>query len=499
MAAAGLRGKEPPHIVFIFSDDLSFRDLSAYGQKRFQTPHLDQLAATGTRFTQAYTGAPECAPSRSTLLTSLHVGHTPIRMNSSARGFEPLPADSYTFAHMLQDAGYNTAVIGKWGLGYLDSSGQPLAQGFDYHFGYLTHYEAHSYFPRHLYRNNQIVPLPENDAFDLESLYGTKTEPFEHYYDAAGRLIYTDLESSTYAADLFDEEATRFIHEHANEPFLLYFTTNLPHSPTIVDDLRQMADDHDIPLNVREWAAMVERLDISVGRLVAALKAAGIYDNTLIVFASDNGYTMEDDIVLPNGERFWPDNPDLKNKGGSRGGKFSAFEGGMRVPLFMKLPGQSAPVVVSEPVWLLDLFPTFAALAGQQLRRPVDGFNLLPLVAGDPSAVPADRFMYFYRRNQQSARRGPWFAFRQHPDAAVELYLVEEDLATEHDLAGTYPTVAAEFAAVFDTIHEPHPWYWNPGDTNADFEAKKRLAAEQGLVIPRYRPNHIELMPWERR
>ncbi len=495
------QARETPNILFIFSDDLSFRDLSAYGQQRFQTPNLDRLAANSTRFTQAYTGAPECAPSRSTLLTGLHVGRSPIRLNSSARGFEPLPADTFTFAHLLQKAGYKTGVVGKWGLGYKDSTGQPLAQGFDYHFGYLTHYEAHSYFPLVLYENNRNIPLPGNEQLVMEPLYEKDDVAHEYskYYDDEGKLVYVDLDTAVYASDLFDQKAEQFIETNQDDPFFLYFTTNLPHGPTIIDDLRQLADDHDMSLHAREWGAMVERLDIAVGRLIDTLKAKGLYENTLIVFASDNGYTMENDYTLPDGTHVWPDNPDLENKGPFHGGKFTALEGGMRIPFFMKLPGQTKPKIISEPVWLVDLFPTFAAITGQPVPEGLDGYNLLPLIEGDRNTIPADRVLYFYKKNEQAIRQGPWFAFREHPEKPVELYLMEEDLAMARDLSKLYPDKADELGELMDAIHEPHDWYWNPGDTDESFAAKKALAKEKGLDIKAYRPNHMELMPWERK
>lgn len=491
-----------PNIVFIFSDDLSFRDLSIYGQENYTTPNMDALIATSTRFTQGYAGAPECAPSRGTLLTGLHVGHQPIRLNSSARGFEPLPDSLYTFPKMLQKAGYTTGVIGKWGLGYKDTSGNPLKQGFDYHFGFLTHYEAHSYFPRVLYENNEDVFYPENNSLDIEPLY-TKNKygdnsKFEKYYDSTGKLIHMDMEKAAYAPDLFDEKAAQFIERNKEAPFFLYFTTNLPHGPTIVDDFRQLKDRKDMDIYGREWGAMVQRLDISVGRLVDKLKTEGLYENTVIVFASDNGYSMHSPKTVTSGERVWLDDKDLSNKGPFKGGKFGVFEGGMRIPFSIHMPGQSSPKIISEPVWLVDLFPTFAEVANEELEKERDGYSLVPLINGDRNAIPEDRFMYFYKQNEQAIRKGPWFAYRPHPDDEVELYLLEEDQKIDTNLSAYYPEMTSEMQRLMNTVHEPSEWYWNPGDTEAIFDANVKKAREQGLEIRRYRPNGIERMPWEK-
>lgn len=503
--------KRAPNIVFIFSDDLSFRDLSAYGQRHYRTPNIDALIRESTRFTQAYAGAPECAPSRGTMLTGLHVGHAPIRLNSSARGFEPLPSASYTFAEMLQEAGYRTGVIGKWGLGFQDTQGRPTNQGFDYHFGYLTHYEAHSYFPLVLYENGQEVPLAGNAVHDIQLLYD-KDRPagadinYEGFYDAAGKLIKLNLDPSVsgsmvnarYAPDLLDEKALHFIEKHDEQPFLLYYTTNLPHGPVIVDDLRQLHSQKGLPLESREWGAMVERLDLSVGKVVAKLKAEGIYEQTMIIFTSDNGYSMHSPVKTATGERFWPDDEGLENKGPFRGGKFGVLEGGMRIPFFVHLPGQDKADAISTPVWLIDLFPTFAEVAGRKIPDYLDGHSLLPLLRGDARAIPNDRLMYFYKQNEQAIRQGAWFAFREHPDSMVQLYLPEEDQQLAIDLAKYYPEVTQHLAETMDSIHEPHPWYWNPGDTQAVFKEKQVKAEQLGQVIKRYRPNGLERMPWER-
>lgn len=494
---------QKPNIVYIFSDDLSFRDLSAYGQTNYKTPNLDALIQHATRFTQAYAAAPECAPSRGCMLTGKQVGQSPIRINSSARGFEELPANSVTFPKMLQQNGYKTAVIGKWGLGYPNSSGDPRKQGFDYHFGYYDHYEAHSFFPLNLYRNGKRVEYPTNSAFNLEMLYAKETAPnsfdFEGMYDAEGKLKYINENKGVYAVDEFDREALAYISANKKNPFFLYYTTNLPHGPQIVDDLRDLKDRKDMELRSREWGAMVKRLDISVGKLIQKLKDEGIYENTMILFASDNGYAMHNPSKNPNGLQIWEDDKWLQNKGPFLGGKFSVREAGMRVPLFIQMPKQTQAKTVSQPVWLVDLFPTFAELIKVPAPKNIDGFSLLPLLKGQASKIPQDRPFYFYKNNEQSVRMGAWFGYREHPEKPIQLYLLEEDQTCEKDIATFYPEVAKKIAAIMKTSHQSHPWYWNPGETQADFQKKQQLASETNQKINALRPNNMKLMPWEKK
>lgn len=496
-----------PNIVFIFSDDLSFRDVSAYGQKNYKTPNIDKLCLTSTRFTQAYAAAPECAPSRGSLLSGKHVGHGPIRLNSSARGFEFLPENTFTLAKMLQNTGYKTGVVGKWGLGYSTDSGNPLKQGFDYHFGFLTHYESHSYFPLVLYENNKEIHYPENMGMDIQTLYDKERGnpnhiDFEKYYDQNGKLVYMDLAKAAYAPNLFDTKAGEFIHKNKKDPFFLWFTTNLPHGPTIVDDFRQLKDRKDIDIVSREWGAMVQRLDISVGKLIDKLKEEGVYDNTIIIFASDNGYSMHNpskgkENVEHSGRPVWEDDAFLHNKGSFTGGKFSGLEGGMRIPFFIHLPKQDAPNIISEPVWLVDLFPTFAAVSFSKQINGLDGYNLMPLLNGDKNAIPTDRFMYFTRKDEQAVRQGPWFAYRSHPEKDLELYLIEEDQLINSNLAEQYPQISSSMKKIMQREQVSSEWYWNPGETQSIFNQKVKKAKETGQLIKNYRPNNIKLMPWE--
>ncbi len=480
-----------PNIVFVLADDLSYRDLSAWGQQKFSTPNLDRLAAQGLRFTQGYAGAPECAPSRGTLLTGLHTGHAPIRVNSSARGQDHLQDADITIAEVLKGAGYATGFTGKWGVGLRGTPGTPDKQGFDYSFGFHDQRRAHTFYPYYLYENDQKILYPANYGFDLQRLYDLNVpnpDPAKlNRYDADGNLILdgllADPANAVYSQGPIEDNALRFVREHGSEPFFLYFATQLPHGPPIIDNLGPLAGRDDYPgIMTQQWAAMVVRLDTFVGRLVEQLEQQGIWENTLFVFASDNGYAMCGYMGRGNANANWPDDPFLRNKGPFRGGKFSALEGGTRVPFFVHWKDRIEPGASSTPVWLIDLFPTFAELADASYTHQVDGHSLVPLFEGRDADFPADRPLYWSKNREQAVRMGPWKAFRASPDEPLDLYLVGEDPHGDRNLARLYPDVADRIERIMDESHVDHQWYWNPSETREEFDAKKEQAEELGQL-----------------
>jgi len=274
------RAERKPNIIFILADDLGYAELGCYGQKRIKTPNIDKLAQEGVRFTNCYSGSPVCAPSRCVLLTGKHTGHAYVRDNLEIEpeGQQPLPSGTVTLPKLLKQAGYSTALIGKWGLGYPGSSGDPLKQGFDFFFGYNCQRKAHNHYPEYLWRNNDKVVLKGNDG------KGNGTQ---------------------YAPDLMEEEALRFIRENKRGPFILFFTTTIPHLALQVpdDSLREYKSQWDDPpyegkkgylphQNPRAaYAAMVSRLDRTVGRISRKLHELEIEEETLVIFTSDNGST----------------------------------------------------------------------------------------------------------------------------------------------------------------------------------------------------------------
>jgi arylsulfatase A-like enzyme len=217
VAVGTVMAADPPNFIFILSDDVAQGDLGCYGQEKIRTPRLDELAAQGTRYLQAYCGSTVCAPSRAAFITGLHSGHSPIRGNFAAvpEGQQPLPASVVTIGEVAKAAGYTTGVFGKWGMGFFDSPGSPLKQGFDHFFGYNCQRHAHSYFPTYLHTDDQPFLLPGND----------------------GRTV-----GETYAQDLIQEDLLHWLRSHAEDPFMLFYALTLPHGRHEIDDFGPYAE-----------------------------------------------------------------------------------------------------------------------------------------------------------------------------------------------------------------------------------------------------------------
>jgi arylsulfatase A-like enzyme len=422
-----------PNVVIIQADDLGYGDLSAYGQSRFRTPALDRLAGEGIRFTQYYAGSTVCAPSRAALMTGLHTGHTWIRGN----GDIPLRESDRTAPMALRDAGYRTAVIGKWGLGRPGTSGQPDKKGFEYSFGFLDHRHAHRQYTDHLYRNATRV------AADVDR---------------------------DYVNDLFTREAAAFIERDDPRPFLVYLNYTVPHAELRVppDELRpnegrypekpfvnSKADARatgwqDVSLGYRSQAtpkaafvAMITRMDRDIGRLVDLLRSRGLDRHTLVMFISDNGPHQEGGA----------DPVYFKSSGGLRGIKRDLYEGGIRVPMIAWWPGTIPRGRVSDHVWAhWDVFPTLADLAGARSPDGIDGISMARALRGEPQ--PTHEFFYweFHERGfQQAVRMGSWKAVRPRRDAPLELYDLSADPAEERDIAAANPPVVSTIEAYLRT------------------------------------------------
>ncbi|HSW46386.1 MAG TPA: arylsulfatase [Phycisphaerae bacterium] len=387
-----------PNIVFIMADDLGYADLGCYGQEKIRTPNLDRMAAEGLRFTQAYCGTSVCAPSRCILMTGLHGGHSYIRANKATppEGQEPIPAGTFTVARMLQQAGYRTACIGKWGLGGTGSSGAPEKQGFDHFFGYICQSKAHEYYPEYLWRNGQRV----------------------------------ELDGRTYSHDLMADDALKWVRDNRDRPFFLYLPFTIPHSKLQVPDLGPYADEPWIP-EAKAFAAMIARMDRDIGRLLDLLKELGLDTKTLVMFTSDNG-------------SFGGRMRDFFKSGGElRGIKRSMYEGGLRVPMIARWPGHVPAGKVSDEPWAFyDFLPTCAEVAAA--RPPaglkLDGISVLPALLG--GRLPAREYLYWELHephSQQAARFGDIKAVRPGWNAPIEIYDLKADPGEQHNLAGVRP------------------------------------------------------------
>lgn len=417
-----------PNIIFVLSDDLAMGDLGCYGQKLIQTPHLDRMAAEGTRYTQAYSGTSVCAPSRSSLMTGLDMGHCPIRANREIQpeGQMPLPADTVTVAEVLKDAGYATGCFGKWGMGMFDTTGSPLKQGFDRFYGYNCQRHAHSYFPAYLYDNDKRL----------------------------------ELDGKTYADTLIQKQALDFIRHHHEKPFFLFYATTLPHGKYEIDDLGIYQDK---PWSEQEktYAAMVTRLDRNIGEVVDLLRELGIDKNTLVITAGDNGSSFGPKTAL--GKRF-----DQSMGGKLRGFKRSLYEGGLREAAISWWPGTVPAGRVSDEPWAFwDFLPTAAEFAGEEVKTKVQGRSLVSyLKGGDAPERP-----YFYwelheGKPIQAIRFGDWKAVRNGPAAKIELYDLSKDAAESDNLAEEKPDLVAKAESLMKDARVDDP--------NWPLAAKKR-------------------------
>ncbi len=425
-----------PNIIYILADDAGYGDLSCYGQTKYQTPNLDKLAASGMKFTQHYAGSTVCAPSRSSLLTGQHTGHTPVRGNKEVKpeGQHPLPDASVTIAEVLKGAGYVTGAFGKWGLGFPGSEGDPNAQGFDEFYGYNCQRMAHRYYPTHLWHNNEKIDMPGNDW--------TKTQ--------------------TYAQDLVQEQTLKFIESNKDTSFFAFVPVLIPHAELIVpgDSIFEKFDgvyneksyegsegsdygsdelliykycSQDKPRAT--FAAMMYRMDVYVGQIMVKLKELGIEDNTIVMFASDNGPHQEGGA-----------DPDFfQSSGGLRGYKRDLYEGGIRSPFIVSWPGTISAGTNSEHIssfW--DVLPTCAELANVPSPENIDGISFLPELLGKEQGKHEYLYWEFHEKGGRIAiREGDWKAVAynvSHPKiASFELYNLAEDEAEHKNVADQNP------------------------------------------------------------
>ena len=383
-AAAGVAAAQParPNVVLIIADDLGWGDLGSYGSPLMRTPRLDRLAGQGVRFTAAYVAAAVCSPSRAGLMTGRYPQRHGYEFNTSGRDVEiGLSTDERTLGDLMRGAGYATGYVGKWHLGRRPAQ-QPLSRGFGEYFGVLT--GGTTYFARD---HPEAVLDPDRPA-------GTR----------AGREIYRGrevVEVEDYLTDVFTNEAVDFIDRHAggDAPFFLVLSYNAPHTPLQATPAYMETVAHVEDFRTRIYAAMVSSVDRGVGAVVDRLAVHGVDDDTLIVFMSDNGCVGYAAIACSNGP--------------FSGTKRFHLEGGIRIPFIMHWPdGLEGGQVYREPVISLDLFATFAGLAGPALDDGVlrDGVDLLPYLTSNAAGSPHD-VLYWRAGPNRAIRMGRWKLF----------------------------------------------------------------------------------------
>jgi arylsulfatase A-like enzyme len=429
--------QEKPNIIFIMADDLGYGEVGSYGQQLIQTPNIDRLSTNGMQFSDYYSGAAVCAPARSVLMTGLHTGHTRVRGNfgkggviglAGKAGRVPIKEEDLTVAEVLQDKGYHTGMIGKWGLGEPNTTGEPNQKGFDYFYGFYNQRRAHSYYPEYLWENTQKIIL-----------HGNQKE-----------------QRNQYTHNLFADKAINFIDRNHQKHFFLYLPVCIPHSRYEIPDNGIYSYKKDWTEKQKKYAAMVTRLDETVGRIVQRLEALGIAENTYIFFTSDNGpaeISSEWEIFNSNGD--------------FRGMKRDPYEGGIRVPFIVYHPQKiKAGTRTNQVGYFADFFPTVLELIGEPIDKTFDGNSIAGILHGNQlSFERAPLYWEFYEKNGWRATRfGKWKAIQnnlhQGDQGPIEIYNLHRDPGETFDLSQSHPHLLDQAKKIFKTSSIPSEHYF---------------------------------------
>jgi arylsulfatase A-like enzyme len=397
-----------PNILVILADDLGYAELGVQGCRDIPTPHIDSIAANGTRFTSGYVSCPICAPTRAGLMTGRYQQRFGFETNPGPEAHaDPkfgLPREQTTLAERLKGFGYATGMFGKWHLGYRPEL-QPTRRGFDEFLGFLS--GANEYLPGGR-RSDRIL---------------RGTDP---------------VDEPEYLTDAFAREAVAFIDRHAQEPFFLYLPFNAVHAPLQAIDQHLQRFPGITDPNRRTYAAMTAAMDDAVGRVLGKLREHGLEEDTLIFFLSDNGgptpQTTSSNLPL-------------------RGYKGQTYEGGIRIPFMVQWKGHlPAGKVNDQPVIALDIHPTAVAACGEGIGRAwrLDGVNLLPYLSGEQASAPHEA-LYWRFHQQRAIRQGEWKLVLGNQSAAWELYNLADDIGEQHDLAAQEPGRARELTALWES------------------------------------------------
>lgn len=484
LATGDAQADERPNILFILCDDMGYGDLGCYGQPYIRTPHLDQMAQEGMRFTQAYAGSPVSAPSRAAFMTGQHTGHTEVRGNReywrnaptvwygknreyAVVGQHPYDPGHILLPEILKDNGYTTGMFGKWAGGYEGSVSTPDKRGIDEYFGYICQFQAHLYYPNFLNRYSRA-------AGDTGTVRIVLEENIQHpMYGPAYR------QRTQYSADLIHHAALDWLdRQEAGKPFFGIFTYTLPHAELVQPEdslLRayeaqftadktfagQEGSRYNAVTHVHaQFAGMITRLDAYVGEILKRLEEKGLADNTLVIFSSDNG---------PH-EEGGADPVFFGRDGKLRGLKRQCYEGGIRIPFIARWPGKVKAGVTNDlPCAFYDLMPTFCELAGvadyatryanpQKTPDYFDGISLLPSLLGK-EGQQRHAFLYweFEETDQIGVRMGDWKMVVKQ--GVPHLYDLATDLHEDHDVAALHPDVVRRMVEVIHTQHTPSPYF----------------------------------------
>ena len=470
---------EKPNIIFVLCDDMGWGDLGCYGQQYISTPNIDRMAREGMQFMQAYCGSPVSAPSRASLMTGQHSGHTKIRGNKEywntsgyvyyngnqdykVVGQEPLDKNHVVLPEIMKDNGYTTAQFGKWAGGYEGSESTPDKRGVDEFYGPICQFQAHAYYPNFL---NKYSRADGDKAVKREILEENIKYKFttDEYF-----------KRPQYSADMIHQKALEWIDKQtADKPFYGLFTYTLPHA-----ELAQPEDSiylsykakfcedktwggdvgswyHRVTNTHAQFAGMITRLDAYMGEIMAKLEEKGIANNTILIFSSDNGPHEEGGA-----------DPDFFNRDGVlKGKKRSCNEGGIRIPFIVRWPGKVAAGVKNDhQLAFYDVMPTFCELIGienyvEKYKRPqsggkedyFDGISFLPTLLGNDAAQEKHDYLYWELNPQIGVRQGNWKLIVRNGNC--ELYDLASDVHEDTNIASQYPEKLAELKAIVRQAH----------------------------------------------
>ncbi len=454
-----------PNIIVILADDMSYWDISHFGQKEFSTPNIDRLAREGMVFSNAYAASPECAPSRAGLLTGRHMGHCQIRRLGTDVPPElhhrPYLTDQETMADVLKDAGYETIHAGKWHVGEPDTPGMPHLKGFEHtlSFDHSGDKDQQYTYPDHLWLDGERIEVPENEAF--------RWRHEDNHFDEHGRFVpggTPDPVKARHAEDIFLEYALEQIRRPHDKPFFLYYASTLTHAMW-PNELRELKDKQaPWTIDQKKWAGQCTQLDRSVGAIIAELKEQRLDDNTIVLFASDNGYAAWGYAQGSAKRGVWEDDPVLKNKGPWDRGKFIAAHGGVIVPTIAWGPGLVPQGETQRAITFYDYKATFAELAGAKMQQDTDGVSFAALLSGQTSEYAKRPFLYWEQGGRGLTMQSVllderFFAYRDAPDQPICVFDLTRDVGCDHDLATQHPELVQRAGEHFENEHQPHPWY----------------------------------------
>lgn len=464
-----------PNVIIIYADDLGKGMISAYGQKIIQTPNIDRLIEEGVSFSNAYSCS-YSAPSRASFYTGYHDCRNDkwkisgggkflnIKNSEDTKTIEQqidsiditLPENDLYLAEIFHKAGYVTAQIGKLGYGFTTTHKQMERQGWDYYFGYLDHQRCHGFYPPFLWENRNLISIEGNTHKNCgKSIEYETSETFAERWNMVGK--------KQYSQNLFLDKTLKFIQENKEQPFFLFHATQLPHGPVSIPEVHPAVKNNPVLTEIeKEYASMVLMLDEHIGKIIEELKRQGIAENTMIIFASDNGheiyYTQENRIVKPpknwqtgvifdnfNNKYYSNLAGDVFNGNASMAGlKWTNLQGGINIPLTIHYPPELSQRVETDAVAIYDLLPTFADILGIHLETKKDGISLKNLIFKQEKLEKSRTILVSSATGSTIIRNDGYKLRYFSPENAYELFYLPNDFDEEENLIFEKPEIFKE-------------------------------------------------------